>query len=45
MSPTRDLALQTLRVIKSMSKFTDLRAVSIVGGDGMEKQFEVRLWR
>lgn len=40
LSPTRDLALQTLRVIKSMSKFTDLRAVSIVGGDGMEKQFE-----
>ena len=39
LSPTRDLALQTLKVVISMSKFTDLRAISIVGGDGMEAQF------
>ena len=38
LSPTRDLALQTLKVIKSMGKFTEIRAVPIVGGDGMEKQ-------
>ena len=42
LSPTRDLALQTLRVIKSMAKFTEMRAVPIVGGDGMEKQVRKR---
>ncbi len=39
LSPTRDLALQTLKVIQAMAKFTDLRAIPIVGGDGMEAQF------
>ena len=38
LSPTRDLALQTLKVVVAMGKFTDLRAVAIVGGDGMEAQ-------
>ena len=39
LSPTRDLALQTLKVVNSMAKFTNLTAVPIVGGDGMERQF------
>ena len=32
--------MQTLKFAKDMSKFTDLRIISIVGGDGMESQFE-----
>jgi len=40
LSPTRELALQTFKVCTSMCHFTDLRAVAIVGGDGMERQFE-----
>lgn len=39
LSPSRELALQTLKVVKEMSKHTDLRACMIVGGDGMEEQF------
>ena len=40
LSPTRDLALQTLKVVRSMATFTDLLVVPIVGGDSMERQFE-----
>jgi ATP-dependent RNA helicase DDX54/DBP10 len=40
LSPTRELALQTFKFAKDMAKFTDLRIVSIVGGDPIEQQFE-----
>lgn len=39
LSPTRELALQTLRFARSLAKFTDLRFASIVGGESMEGQF------
>jgi ATP-dependent RNA helicase DDX54/DBP10 len=39
MSPSRELALQTLKVVKEMGRGTDLRAVLLVGGDSMEDQF------
>ncbi|RLN04437.1 DEAD-box ATP-dependent RNA helicase 29 [Panicum miliaceum] len=40
LSPTRDLAMQTLKFTKQLGKFTDLRTSVIVGGDSMESQFE-----
>lgn len=40
LSPTRELAMQTFKFARDMGKFTDLRIISIVGGDGMEAQFE-----
>ncbi|KAJ8762906.1 hypothetical protein K2173_023035 [Erythroxylum novogranatense] len=40
LSPTRDLALQTLKFTKELGKFTDLRTSLLVGGDSMENQFE-----
>ncbi|XP_039023255.1 putative DEAD-box ATP-dependent RNA helicase 29 [Hibiscus syriacus] len=40
LSPTRDLALQTLKFTKELGKFTDLRISLLVGGDSMESQFE-----
>lgn len=40
LSPTRELAMQTLRFVKDMGKFTDIRIASIVGGDGLESQFD-----
>lgn len=40
LSPTRDLALQTLKFTKELGKFTDLRTSLLVGGDSMESQFE-----
>eukprot|EP00698_Gefionella_okellyi_P025132 TRINITY_DN9084_c0_g1_i1.p1 TRINITY_DN9084_c0_g1~~TRINITY_DN9084_c0_g1_i1.p1 ORF type:complete len:840 (+),score=236.49 TRINITY_DN9084_c0_g1_i1:26-2521(+) len=39
-SPTRDLAVQTFTVVQELAKFTDLRICLLVGGAGMEKQFE-----
>ena len=39
LSPSRELALQTLKVVKEMGKGTDLRTVLIVGGDGIEDNF------
>lgn len=39
LSPTRELALQTLKVVKEMSRGTDLRHVLLVGGDSLEEQF------
>ncbi|USW57277.1 Putative ATP-dependent RNA helicase DEAD-box, Helicase superfamily 1/2, ATP-binding protein [Septoria linicola] len=39
LSPSRELALQTLRVVKEMGKGTDLRTVLIVGGDSIEDNF------
>jgi len=39
LSPTRELSLQTLRVLKKLSHFTDIRSIGIHGGEGMESQF------
>lgn len=39
LSPNRELALQTLKVIKEFSKGSDLRSVLLVGGDNLEDQF------
>ncbi|XP_076619008.1 ATP-dependent RNA helicase DDX54 [Colletes latitarsis] len=41
LSPTRELALQTLKFIKELGKFTGLKASVILGGDSMENQFSV----
>ncbi|PON34454.1 hypothetical protein TorRG33x02_353320, partial [Trema orientale] len=40
LSPTRDLALQTLKFTNELGRFTDLRISLLVGGDSMESQFE-----
>jgi ATP-dependent RNA helicase DDX54/DBP10 len=40
LSPTRDLALQTLKFTKELGRYTDLRISLLVGGDSMENQFE-----
>ncbi|KAJ5083371.1 ATP-dependent RNA helicase dbp10 [Penicillium angulare] len=39
LSPSRELALQTLKVVKEMGRGTDLRSVLLVGGDSLEDQF------
>jgi len=39
LSPTRELALQTLRVTQTLASFTSLSSVGIVGGDSIESQF------
>lgn len=39
LSPTRELALQTLRFAKELGKFTGLKPAVILGGDSMENQF------
>ncbi|KAL3471121.1 ATP-dependent RNA helicase dbp10 [Aspergillus californicus] len=39
MSPSRELALQTLKVVKELGKGTDLKCVLLVGGDSLEEQF------
>lgn len=39
LSPTRELALQTLRFTKEMGRFTGLRAAVVLGGDSLEGQF------
>ncbi|KAJ1823354.1 ATP-dependent RNA helicase dbp10, partial [Coemansia sp. RSA 2599] len=41
LSPSRELALQTHQVTKELVKYTDLRAVPIVGGDSLEDQFGI----
>ncbi len=40
LSPTRELSLQTLRVLKKLAHFTDLKCIGIHGGEGMENQFD-----
>lgn len=40
LAPTRELALQTAQVVDEFIRFTDLRSVLLVGGSGMERQFE-----
>lgn len=39
LSPSRELALQTLKVIKELGRGTDLRTTLLVGGDSLEDQF------
>lgn len=39
LSPTRELALQTLKFIKEIGRFTGLKAAVILGGDSMDDQF------
>jgi ATP-dependent RNA helicase DDX54/DBP10 len=41
MAPSRELAIQTLKVVKEMCKGTDLRTALLVGGDSLEEQFGV----
>lgn len=40
LSPTRELAMQTYKFTKDMTKFTDLRVANAIGGDPLEGQFE-----
>lgn len=39
LSPNRELALQTVKIVREFSKGTDLRSVVLVGGDSLEEQF------
>ena len=41
LSPSRELALQTLKVVKDFGKGSDLRCVLLVGGDSLEEQFGI----
>ncbi|MCJ1451454.1 ATP-dependent RNA helicase dbp10 [Mycoblastus sanguinarius] len=39
LSPSRELALQTLKVIKELGRGSDLKCVLLVGGESLEEQF------
>merc|ERR1712133_23736 len=40
LTPTRELALQTIKFVRDLGRFCpDLKSVCILGGDAMEKQF------
>lgn len=39
LSPTRELALQTLKFVTQIGHFMNLRSCLLVGGDSMEQQF------
>lgn len=39
LSPSRELALQTLKATKEFGRGTDLRTILLVGGDSLEDQF------
>ena len=41
LSPSRELALQTHKVVKELGRYTDLRTAVLVGGDSMEAQARV----
>lgn len=41
LSPTRELSAQTLKVLQKLCSGTDIHAVGIHGGEGMEKQFNL----
>lgn len=41
LSPSRELALQTLKVVKELGRGTDLKCVLLVGGDALEEQFSL----
>ncbi|TYZ63638.1 hypothetical protein PybrP1_009001 [[Pythium] brassicae (nom. inval.)] len=40
LSPTRELAVQTMRFATMLAKFMSIKISLIVGGEGMEQQFE-----
>ena len=40
-SPTRELALQTLKFTRELGRYTGQRAACVLGGESMEKQFAV----
>ena len=39
LSPTKELALQTLKFTRDIGRYTGLKAACILGGESMEKQF------
>ncbi|KAG0635079.1 P-loop containing nucleoside triphosphate hydrolase protein [Tuber brumale] len=39
LSPSRELALQTMKVVREFGRGTDLKVVLLVGGDSLEEQF------
>lgn len=39
LSPTRELAIQTFKLVRELSALTDLRSCLIVGGDNLEDHF------
>ncbi|XP_057675549.1 ATP-dependent RNA helicase DDX54 [Corythoichthys intestinalis] len=39
LTPTRELALQTMKFTKELGKFTKLKTTLILGGDSLEEQF------
>ncbi|KAJ1976119.1 ATP-dependent RNA helicase dbp10 [Dimargaris xerosporica] len=41
LSPSRELALQTLKFAKDLCKYTDLRHCALVGGDSMDEQYHM----
>lgn len=41
LSPTRELSVQTLKVFYKLASDTQLKAIGIHGGEGMEKQFSL----
>lgn len=41
LSPTRELALQTFKIVKELGRFTGLRCECLIGGDSIEGQFSV----
>lgn len=41
LAPSRELALQTMKVVKELGRGTDLKAVLLVGGDSLEDQFSM----
>ncbi|VDM46071.1 unnamed protein product [Toxocara canis] len=38
-APTRELTMQTFKVVKELGRFTGLRCAVLVGGDSIEEQF------
>jgi ATP-dependent RNA helicase DDX54/DBP10 len=43
LSPSRELAIQTYKVIKDFSRGLDLRCVLLIGGDSLEEQFNMMM--
>ncbi|KAL4706913.1 hypothetical protein ACJJTC_012372 [Scirpophaga incertulas] len=41
LSPTRELALQTLKFVRELGKFTGLTSAAILGGESIEQQFSI----
>ena len=43
LSPSRELAIQTFKVLKDFSRGLDLRSVLLIGGDSLEDQFNMMM--